>query len=81
MIIDAVVLDSDGIPYSPERFQTEPECAQRFLEQLEDHSYKFLNDWREMVIDDVVYEAQWRLHTIQQDLISSEFLKSKGLLN
>lgn len=79
MIIDPVVLDPEGIPYSPERFQENPECAQAFLEQLEDHSYKVLNDWREMLMDEVVYEAQWRLHIIQQDLISSEFLRSKGL--
>lgn len=80
MMMEAVILDPDGIPYSPERFHAEPECAQVFLEHLEGNSYRVLKHWRDLTNDEILHEASYRLHCIQQDLISAEFLKSKGML-
>jgi hypothetical protein len=79
VITEAIVCDEDGAPFTPERFLTEPEAAQMFLELIENNSFRVLPQWRELPNQDILTMATNKLSSVQQDLITAEFLKARDL--
>lgn len=79
--MEAVIVDDYGVPWTPERFALEPQSAQAFLEQYENNSYGMIHDWRDWMHDKIIVEAVQKLRQLQADLISAEFLKSKGAIH
>ncbi len=78
---EVIILDENGEAWTPERFRTESDAAQNFLTQIEQNSYRLLDDWRDFSNDELVVEAQYRLMGLQKDLTVAEFMKQKGILN
>lgn len=79
MITEAIICDNQGIPWTAERFCHEPEAAQDFLQQLTENSYGY-PEWQHLLQDQIIHEASYRLHLLQQDLVAAELLKAQGKL-
>ena len=69
------ILDLKGIPYSEERFATEPDLAQEFLEVYETNSVGILPNWREFTSDRVMEIATFRLNCMIRDLERAESMR------
>ena len=69
------IFDPRGVPYSEERFLTEPELAQEFLEVYETNSIGILPKWREMNNSRIMEIATFRLNCMVRDLERSDAMR------
>lgn len=71
------LVDKNGIPFSPERFMSEPGLAQEFMELYESNYYGLDLEWRELTEDQLFQNASYKLHSMEQDLAHTDFLRQR----
>lgn len=72
--------DKQGIPFSADRFLSEPELAQEFMEVYEQIYYGGDLQWRELTREQLFQDAAYKLHCLERDLEHSEFLRIRDSL-
>jgi hypothetical protein len=67
--------------YSQEKFVDDPIRACEFLEEFEKNSYRVLEDWRDWPQEDIIREASFRLHCLEEDCTRSLILAQQKRLH